>query len=128
MTNDRTFLRCAICGNLVEMINSSGVTPVCCGQPMNKLEPNTTDASVEKHLPVIKRDGNTVKVTIGAAIHPMTPEHYIMWIALAQGVNTKRVSLAPGDEPIVDFCVGDGPITAYAYCNLHGLWASEQYM
>ena len=128
MTNERTFYRCEKCGNLVEMINSSGVNPVCCGAPMTLLVPNSTDASVAKHLPIISRDGNKVTVTIGAELHPMTPEHYIMWIALAQGHSTKRVDLEPGGKPIVDFCVDDGPISVYAYCNLHGLWASEQYM
>ena len=125
MTNERIFYRCEKCGNLVEAINSSGVTPVCCGQPMTLLVPNSTDASHEKHVPVIMHIGDRVKVTIGAVIHPMLPEHYIEWIVLAQGQSTQRVALSPGDLPVVEFNAGEGAVTAYAYCNIHGLWASE---
>ena len=125
MVNERIFYRCETCGNLVEVINSSGVNPVCCGKPMTLLVPNSTDASVEKHVPVITRNGDNIKVTIGAVIHPMLPEHHIEWIVLAQGATTKRVALSPGGEPIAEFCAAEGAVTAYAYCNLHGLWASE---
>jgi len=125
MKNERIFYKCDKCGNLAELIHSSGVNPVCCGQLMTLLVPNTTDAAVEKHVPVITRDGDKVNISIGAVIHPMLPEHYIEWIVLAQGETTKRVALNPGDEPVAVFCAGEGVVTAYAYCNIHGLWASE---
>ena len=126
MGSKRSYMKCDICGNFVGMINDSGVVPECCGQPMRQLVPNTVDAAQEKHVPEIKRDGNTVTVSVGAVKHPMTPEHYIEWIALAQGNRTQRVALTPADQPEAIFNCEAGPVVVYAYCNLHGLWMNEQ--
>ena len=126
MKNERCYLKCEICGNLLGFISDSGVAPECCGQPMEVLEPNTVDAAHEKHLPVITREGDKVRVTVGSVAHPMTPEHLIEWIALAQGNWTQRVALSPTDKPEAEFCCQLGSVTVYAYCNLHGLWVSEQ--
>jgi hypothetical protein len=46
------------------------------------IEPNTTDAAGEKHVPVIEVSGNTVTVKVGEVEHPMIEAHYIQFIAL----------------------------------------------
>lgn len=126
MKNKRMFLRCELCGNIVGMINDSGVTPVCCGQKMTVLEANTVDASQEKHVPVATRKGNEIHVAVGSAKHPMEEEHYIQWIVIAGERMTQRYKLEPGEEPEATFLVtSDEALTVYEYCNLHGLWASE---
>ena len=76
------FYVCNHCGNIIAYVKSSGVPVVCCGDVMKELVPNTTDAAVEKHVPVIHTDGQKVTVTVGSAKHPMLEEHYIEWIAL----------------------------------------------
>ena len=43
------FYVCKHCGNLVGIINNSGVPMICCGEPMSELVANTEDAAVEKH-------------------------------------------------------------------------------
>lgn len=115
---------CEHCGNIIEKIEDSGVPVICCGQPMTLLLPGTTDASAEKHVPVIKIDGSKVTVLIGAAEHPMIPEHYIQWIALETKKGMQRVALKPSDAPRAEFMMldGDEVVAAYAYCNLHRLW------
>ena len=126
MKFERTYMKCDTCGNLIGMINDSGVVLECCGKPMRHLTPNTVDAAREKHLPEIKRDANTVAVTVGSVKHPMTQEHHIEWIALVQGNQTQRIALSPSDQPEAVFACGSGSVVVYAYCNLHGLWVSEQ--
>ena len=119
--------RCAVCGNMVEVVKVGGGELVCCGQPMELLKENSVDASVEKHLPVIESDGGSVKVKIGSEPHPMEEKHYIMWIELlADGISYKEF-LEPGQAPEAVFAIAaDGKnITARAYCNLHGLWKKE---
>ena len=56
--------------------------------------------------------------------HPMTEEHWIMWIELVCKDNCyKRKFLKPGDEPKAKFVVADtSGIWAREYCNIHGLW------
>ena len=66
------FYVCEHCGNIIGMINDAGVNVVCCGQKMTNLIPGTTDASREKHLPVVTVSANTVKVSVGSVTHPMT--------------------------------------------------------
>ena len=125
MTEVKFFI-CKHCGNLVGMIHASGVPMICCGEKMTALEPNTVDASAEKHVPVIAVDGNTVKVKVGSAAHPMLAEHHIEWIYLATEKGGQRKALNPGDAPEAMFTlIDDKPVAAYAYCNLHGLWMAK---
>ena len=118
------FYRCGTCGQIIAIVKKTGAPVVCCGKPMTELVPGTTDASVEKHVPVIAREGNRVTVTVGSVEHPMVPEHFIEWIALKSKFGNQRKALAPGQEPKACFqlCEGDEVEMALAYCNLHSLW------
>ena len=66
---EQKFLRCEHCGNIVAMVKDKGVPMMCCGQKMKEIIPGTTDASVEKHVPVYTVEGNKVIVTVGAVEH-----------------------------------------------------------
>lgn len=125
MSNDRVFYKCSICGNVVTKLVDGGGQLVCCGQPMEKMNAKTADAALEKHVPVIEKDGDVATIKVGEVPHPMTPEHYITNVIVAQGEKTQICTLDPSDEPKATFKVEDGPITAYEYCNLHGLWKKE---
>jgi superoxide reductase len=125
MKNQRHFLKCGICGNVVGVIDQMGAGVICCGQEMQILVPNTVDASQEKHLPVAKREGGQLIVDIGSAAHPMTEEHHISWIAAAKGPLTERLTLEKTGQPSASFVMAGNDITIYAYCNLHGLWAVD---
>ena len=118
------FVRCEHCGNIIEMVNDTGVPVMCCGQKMTELIPGTVDAALEKHVPVYTVEGNKVMVTVGAVEHPMLPEHYIQWIAIETKQGSQRKTLSPGEKPAACFtlCEGDELVAVYEYCNLHGLW------
>ena len=118
------FYRCSVCGQIVAIVKKTGAPVVCCGKPMEEILPGSVDASVEKHVPVIERDGSKVVVTVGSVAHPMADEHYIEWIALKTKKGNQRKALKPGDEPKVCFriCDNDEAEAAFAYGNLHGLW------
>jgi superoxide reductase len=120
------FYVCETCGNLVGMINESGVNMVCCGKKMTEIVPGTVEASKEKHIPVATVEGNTVKVNVGSVDHPMTEEHLIEWVYLQTCRGGQRKCLKAGDAPTVTFALCDEkPVAVYAYCNLHGLWKVE---
>lgn len=124
--SDTKFYICEHCGNLIGMIHDAGVPMMCCGKKMTKLEAGTVEASREKHIPVVTVEGNTVTVTIGAVEHPMTAEHSILWVYLKTDKGGQRKCLEVGKEPTVTFALTDEkPLSAYAYCNLHGLWMAE---
>lgn len=120
------FYICRHCGNLIGMIHESGVPVVCCGEKMEALEPNTVEASGEKHIPVITVEDSAIHVNVGSVDHPMLPEHYIQWVYVQTEKGGQRKAFKPGDEPGAVFCLEDDKAVAvYAYCNLHGLWAIE---
>lgn len=121
------FYLCKKCKKMVEMIKGSPCPTMCCGEAMEELTPNTTDAAQEKHVPVVAVDGNTVCVTVGSVEHPMLEEHFITFIALETKQGVQRKALAPGGKPSAVFVLaqGDEPAAAYEYCNLHGLWKAE---
>lgn len=118
------FYRCERCGNIVALINKGGGTLVCCDQEMTRLVANTTDASKEKHVPDISKEDGKIKVAVGSTLHPMLPEHYIQWIALAADGRLEFKYLKPGEEPIAEFSDAESGMV-YEYCNIHGLWKSD---
>ncbi|MBP5473599.1 MAG: desulfoferrodoxin, partial [Bacteroidales bacterium] len=58
--------QCKHCGNIVAYVKSSGVPVICCGEQMQEIVTNTVDASQEKHVPVVTREGNEIVVTVGS--------------------------------------------------------------
>ena len=124
--NESKFYRCERCGNIIGKIHDSGVSVVCCGEKMKKLEPGVVEASREKHIPVVTVSENEVKAVVGSVIHPMVEEHSIEWVYLETDKGGQRKTLKPGDAPEVVFALADEkPIAVYAYCNLHGLWKCD---
>lgn len=121
------FVICRICGNLVDMVNDSGVEMICCGQKMEELVANTVDAAQEKHVPVIEIEGNKVTVKVGSVTHPMVDNHYIQWIYIKTKQGVQRKCLQPEQQPVAIFTLAEGDelVEAYEYCNLHGLWKKE---
>lgn len=121
------FYKCDRCGQIVAIVKGTAAPLVCCGEKMKEILPGTTDASVEKHVPVCEVKDNKVVVTVGSVAHPMVDEHYIEWIAIQTKFGNQRKALKPGDEPKACFalCEGDELLSAYAYCNLHSLWKSN---
>ncbi len=122
---------------------------------MSKKWIQTADWKSEKHVPVIEikkvEDGKaTVVVSVGKEIaHPNTTAHHIKWLDLffwpegekfpyeigyatfdshgasAQGPDTSGVYA----EPVAQFVFKinkSGTLMATSYCNIHGLWKSEE--
>ena len=96
---EQKYYICEHCGNIIEMVRSSGVPVMCCGQKMTELIPGTTDGAVEKHVPVYEVKDGKVYVTVGSVEHPMLEAHYIQWIALQTKSGIQRKELKPGEEP-----------------------------
>ena len=121
---EQKFYICKHCGNIIAKVKDVGVPVVCCGEPMSEIVPGTTDAAVEKHVPVWTVENGIVHVKVGSVEHPMLPEHYIEWVSLQTKQGNQRKELHPGEKPEVCFalCEGDEVEAVYAYCNLHSLW------
>ncbi|ERI94106.1 superoxide reductase [Clostridiales bacterium oral taxon 876 str. F0540] len=122
MTELRQVYKCEKCGNMVEVIHASGGTLVCCGQPMTLKTENTTEAAVEKHIPVVEKLENGVLVKVGSVEHPMLETHYIEWIEVITLNNVYRKYLKPGEKPEAFFNIEEEILSVREYCNLHGLW------
>ena len=120
----QTFYICHHCGNITALIRDKGVPLFCCGEKMHEMVPGTSEASEEKHIPVYEIQHNTVCVSVGAAAHPMSREHYIEWICLETEHTVQYAHLDPDAKPKAKFalCEGDQVRAVWAFCNQHSLW------
>jgi superoxide reductase len=125
MTQRFQIYKCQVCGDMAEVIHQGSGMPVCCGKPMTLQSENTVDASKEKHVPVIEKTADGIKVKVGSAPHPMEAKHYIEWIELIADGKAYRQFLNPGDAPEATFHIVAEQLTAREYCNIHGLWKGE---
>lgn len=125
MTEVNQIYKCEVCGNVVEVLHKGADALVCCDKPMVLMAENSTDAAVEKHVPVVEETDEGVIVKVGEVPHPMTEEHYIEWVEVISEGKVRRFSLNPGDAPEVKICCKKPGMKVRAYCNLHGLWVSE---
>lgn len=117
--------RCVTCGNIVEVMHAGAGTLTCCNAPMTLLKENVTDASKEKHVPVIEKGKDSVTVKVGSVAHPMEEKHFIEWIEIIADGTIYRKYLKPGDKPEATFAIKADKIVAREYCNLHGFWKKE---
>lgn len=124
MYSEQKFFYCKHCGNLVGLIQEGGGQLVCCNEKMIHLTPNTVEASLEKHLPIIDIEPNAIRVSVGSVKHPMTPEHHISWIYVLTTSGGMRKVLPVDGIPMATFTLSldEKVLAVYAYCNLHGLW------
>jgi superoxide reductase len=126
MAKFQQYYKCALCGNIVEVVHEGGGELVCCGQPMNMLNANSVEASNEKHIPIIEKTDNGVIVKVGSVDHPMEDKHYIEWIEVINGTYSQKKYLKPGDKPQAEFFVPfSEKLIVRSYCNLHGLWKNK---
>lgn len=121
------FYKCLKCGSIVAKLNDVGCPPSCCGEPMLELRIGTTDGALEKHVPVVKEDGNKVYVQVGSVAHPMEDDHYIEWIYLLTDKGSYIHFLRPHMEPRTIFEIGEGEVVLQVleYCNKHGLYQAN---
>ena len=117
--------KCKTCGKMVIQLNKAGCPTMCCGEPMEELTANTTDAATEKHVPAVVRDGGQLTVTVGSVEHPMLEAHYIQWIAAVDDRKIQLAYLEPGEKPCAEFEGVGEKAEVYEFCNLHGLWKTE---
>ena len=120
------FFICNHCGNIIAMVRDNGIPVYCCGEKMEEIIPGASDGAQEKHSPVYNVNGETVTVSVGAAEHPMTTEHYIEWVCIESSEGLQFKKLSPNASPRVSFSLSKNEkvIAVYAFCNLHSLWKS----
>lgn len=124
MEKNTRFYVCAVCGNVIGLIDGDINHITCCGNQMQLLEANTdnNDISAKKHVPKYEKVEDELVVTVGEVEHPMEKEHFIQWIAQVSDNQTTRIRLYPEQGTTVRFKYIKGA-TLYAYCNKHGLWS-----
>jgi len=128
MTKRLEFYKCNICGNIVQVIFEGDGNLVCCGHDMEllKLNNDNNDTNlVEKHSPKIKfENGNYIAYIDN---HPMTEEHYIMFLQTVSADKNEIKSKYLYPNETIEICSAEyEKISAYSYCNIHGLYKNEE--
>ena len=118
------FFKCNVCGNIAIKLVDKNIPLFCCGQKMQEIDVNSTDAAQEKHLPVIEQTGNKIYVKIGEIEHPMTESHYISHIIILTTLGYYGQELNYADKPEAVYYLKDEEKLekVYSICNLHGIW------
>ena len=124
MKNGFELRKCNSCGAIVEVINdchceNCGIQ--CCGKVMEKITPNSVDASFEKHIPTYEVVGSYIVVSVN---HVMEDEHFIEYIALDSDSVCAKKYFKAGEIAKAVFPYIPGS-KLYGYCNKHGLWSVE---
>ena len=129
MTKKLELYRCHICNNIVEILQEGVGELVCCNQPMELINNNSSEIEDlnEKHIPVIEKEIDNVKIRVGAVKHPMTNEHHISFIQAISNdekyIKTKFLSIE--DEPELNLKTSNNSLWARALCNIHGLFKGD---
>lgn len=129
MTKKLELYKCEVCGNLVQVLLAGEGDLVCCGKPMEQVlaqNGNGDEMLHEKHVPIIH--SNDEVTTIRVDNHPMSQNHYIMFIQTVSNdkdeVCTKY--LYPVGEAVMRLEGANKNVSARSYCNIHGMYTSEQ--
>ena len=122
--DSKLFYQCDNCNSVLLELN--GTLTQYCTHSQDLLQPNTVEASKEKHIPVLAFKENKLHVKVGSLPHPMTAEHSILWIFVQTRNGGQYVQLTPENLPEADFAVEQlDVIRVYAYCDIHGLWSVD---
>lgn len=129
MTKKLELYKCDVCGNLVQVMLSGEGDLVCCGKPMEHILPqndNGDEMLHEKHIPTIDVNGEVT--TIRVDNHPMAQNHYIMFLQTISNDNDEVCTkyLYPVGEAVMRLNGENKNISARSYCNIHGMYISEQ--
>lgn len=120
------FYRCKSCGDMVLPLSNRPMCVSCCNEEMEEIVPNTQDAAVEKHIPILKETESGLEILVGSVMHPSQEEHYIEWVYIELAKGGIYIPFEPLEEPVCKVPYKKEDIkTIYSYCNLHGLWKSE---
>jgi len=127
MAKRGSIYKCEVCGHIIQVHHEGSGTLVCCNQPMALQEEKSEDQGMEKHVPVIEQRDDSIMVSVGDVLHPMEENHYIEFVELIVDDERYIQYLKPNQDPIVSFKIPTEykSLSARAYCNVHGLWASD---
>ena len=103
MKNELIIKKCKSCGALVQVLHdckceNCGIK--CCQEEMVVLEPNSVDASAEKHVPTYEKVYDEIMVKVN---HPMEKEHYIEWVSLVKDNQIYTVNFYPEQNCVCIF-------------------------
>ena len=127
MTEKMQVYKCAICGNVVEILHSGEGELVCCGEAMKLLQEKKADTGSEYHVPVVEVNDGKMFVKIGKEPHPSEENHYIEFIEVISRDNKyiKRKYLTYGEKPELELKPMYKEFLIRSYCNIHELWQGE---
>lgn len=107
------FYVCPECGNLLTSTSDAEIT--CCGRKLTAQKPKKMDEQHQIEISIVEDD---YYVTFN---HPMTKQHYIMFLAYVMCDRMMLIKLYPEQSQEVRLPRLRGG-KFYVYCNQDGLW------
>ncbi|MGI5824620.1 MAG: desulfoferrodoxin family protein [Bacillota bacterium] len=127
MNKTERFYKCEHCGNIIGLIEDTGVPVYCCGEAMKRLEAKDSCDCDDKKLPFVKVNDKHISVFVGPCKHDMDDTSHIGWVYVETNQGGHRKSLCKENRPEVCFELSNQEHARriFAYCNKHGLWKTE---
>lgn len=131
MTRTQKFYMCKDCGNIVGVINNTGIPLHCCNKEMKELQPNVINSERDKNrndksaIFRAEQNNNNNSVSIIVDKSYLNPNS-ICWAYLNTEKGGQRKNLFKDDAPVLNFhVIDDKPVSAYFYCSNQGLFKWE---
>ena len=106
------FYVCPVCGNIVHSVGELAVS--CCGIPLPPLEAEEADEAHRLSVMPVEDEWFV------ESVHPMTKDHFLSFVALAQSDRVTVVKWYPEGAAEARL-PRRGRGVLYVYCNKHGL-------
>ena len=120
---EQKFYLCSHCGNLVGMLNDSGVRIRCCGNDMERLYANA-QGDLKENLPKVSLEGRKVTVDAGSVPHSVGRSGHMGWAYIQTDLGGHRQVLDADGPKKAEFTLNEKEQLrrALVYSSRHGLW------
>lgn len=118
------FYYCKGCNQVIYKLISEDKLLTCCGHKMEELKSNIEPNLRDEHLPVIRKTGNFVTVTVGNK-HPMLDIHRISFIMIETNQGNMYKDTEHLEDAKASFILANQEeiVNIYVYCSVHRLWS-----
>ena len=103
---EQKFYLCSHCGNLIGMLNDSGIRIRCCGNDMERLYANA-QGDLKENLPKVRLEGREVTVDAGNVPHSVGRSDHMGWAYIQTDLGGHRQVLNADGPKKAEFTLNE---------------------
>jgi superoxide reductase len=121
-----TFYVCSVCNQVHIKIIDQKKPLICCDNETVELIPNTIEAEVIQHKPIIRKIGNFVTLDVPKE-HPMVDIHHILFMGIETNEGIQIKYLKKEEPARVGFVLSKDEyvLSVFVFCSVHWLFSLD---